>query len=298
MNDILSKIKPVQDSLLPKIFNDSEEKYENISSDLFFERLLQLDSTAVSSALSDFGKQSLELANKLDLSHPEISSNNYMSLLNKSDLINRIEECVKLYSLIADNELNAFKSVFSKIVKNIIPDIKSLTNLFKDSESIRLYKDSKLREECRAIKNCYEVKLNLQDSKLSQFWQSHENIANLGRNENFYKIQLEKANKMSEVYKHLGLDSMCEMSVRSTADFEDLSKNKYFGYQRITISNLAIAVARVHEFILNKGSILIPLSSLKNHDFFNPKSKNIEHNSKAVDLDEELFVAKIGRAHV
>ncbi len=61
--------------------------------------------------------------------------------------------------------------------------------------------------------------------------------------------EVKKAEKKIVRYKELGCDQMCEQIEEAINCFKSLLEDAYFGFHRITMSNVAVILAKMHGFV-------------------------------------------------
>ena len=237
-----------------------------------------------------FGKFGLDLKKfieNIDLLHPDVQSIFDGILSDDNDFSKDFIELINLSKLAKQNNLNKVLPLLSKdYFKNLLPK-----SLIKKIESpsrlyLRMLKDSSDRNKLRQNKKMQNIDLQGVYSKGNYFWDSQpSSFSKFLRFDDSYLEDLEEAQKKAKRYKELGCISLEQEINKSIESFKELFKDNHFGFNRITITNAAIILAKSlgfkftsQEKVNNFGSIRLESEIKINKNFFEGINFSIDEN--------------------
>lgn len=199
--------------------------------------------------LGDIGKKIKEFLNLVDLDHPDLC-NVFNGILNDPEFSKICLELLCLAKYVKKEELNYLSPIISNILvkefdyKNIKVDLPVFNRM-----NVRFLKDKNIREEVRALKKMQVIDLDGLYKKGEEVWKAQKSNFDLFlRYDISYLEDIKKAEKKIKRFEELGCASLAEDIRRSITDFpENIDKN-YYGFNRITILNAAVILAKSLDF--------------------------------------------------
>lgn len=263
----------VQEAFLDKIFKVSDVIQERDESFHKMSNFLSLvadtkDEQICTLAFGDLGTKLYELVLELDYEHPEIRFGNFLSNIDREQISNMCDY-LKLCKIAKINELDHIISIFSSTVTKSICDVKTQLGLLKNRQSfVRLFKKPEVRNSLRRLKITKEISLNYLDKKIYELWNCNIEFNKFGRFDNFYQAELEETKKKIESYNALGMNVLAQEIEESVAQYENETEN-YYGFQRTTIANCVVALAKSHNYHLDtqNGKTIIKIPSTHFYNF-------------------------------
>jgi hypothetical protein len=268
-------------NILNKIFQVSNiksqtESFHEISNFLSLVANTE-DEEVCNLAFGDLGTKLYELVSELDYEHPEIRFGNFLSSIDEKQISNMCDY-LKLCKLAKFNELSHIISIFSSNITKSICDVKSELGLLKNRQSlVRLFKRPEFRNSLRKLKKFL-------DKKIYELWNCNIEFSRFVRFDNFYQTELIETKNKIDYYNALGMNLLAKEMQESITQREDETVD-YYGFQRTTIANCIVALAKSHNYYLDsknsKTIIKIPASKL--YDF--EGRRNESTHSRINDFD-------------
>jgi hypothetical protein len=270
-----SQIQKINFEFYQRIKQNSLVKYTKIPS--LFKEIYDCDVESLELGFGKFGLDLKKFLDKMDLTHPEIDLIFDGMLSDDAVLSNNFIELINLSKLAKKNNLNKILPLLSKdyikdlLPKSLIRKIESPTKLY-----LRMLKSSDNRMELRQTKRMQNIDLQNSYSKGDYFWRSQPNcFTKFLRFDNSYLDDLQEAEKKAKKYKELGCNFLYEEINKSIESFKETIKDNHFGFNRITMTNAAIILAKSLNFefssqekVNNFGAVRIESQITINRDFF------------------------------
>ena len=136
------------------------------------------------------------------------------------------------------------------IVSNILAKEFDYKNIKIDSRmNVRFLKDKNTREEIRALKKMQIIDLDGLYRKGEEVWNAQKSNFDLFlRYDVAYLEDIKKAEKKIKRFEELGCSALAEDIRRSITDFPENIDQNYYGFNRITILNAAVILAKSLDF--------------------------------------------------
>jgi hypothetical protein len=238
-------------------------------------------------AFGDFGETLGNFAKSLDLDHPDIL--NFFDGLF-CDELETSKQFIEFLSLAQYGKdiglVNIFPLLGNLFVKqNIDKNIfKKIDSLNYNKLCVRLINDPNKREQIRLAKRMQIIDLSGVYRKGEELWQAQPNdFKRFLRFDMAYTQELRRAQKKMQRYQELGCISLASEIEKSINLFRENMQQSYYGFNRITMTNAAIILAKSlkftmicpneshhHTFTLNNTgeiSIKVSKSFFQNIDF-------------------------------
>src|SRR5690606_27755983 len=128
---------------------------------------------------------------------------------------------------------------------------------------VRLLKDKQEREEIRCLKRMQSIDLQGVYKKGEDAWNAQpDNFNRFLRFDTAYQDELNKAEKKAKRYEDLGCTAMASEIRRTIEMFKENIEQSYFGFNRITMTNAAITLAKSLGFtFIPPQTAMYPVSS-------------------------------------
>lgn len=198
-------------------------------------------------AFGELGKKILDFSNAVDISHPGLLD---ISLSKYSQIMCQILK-VTQYSL--DNNFNLFLENFSKNnTKDLSKELKLIDDPKRNQQHIR-FLNKKDRDEVRSKKEKFNLESSAFYNKAKKFWRSYPNNFNLyTRNNQKYKDEIQNGFSKANNLRSMGYEELAVVIENYTNLLKSSFIYDYHGFHRITITDAAIILAKMHGFSLHK----------------------------------------------
>lgn len=246
----------------------------------FLRRISECDEDLLNIAFGNFGQKLRLFTQKVDLEHPEILSVFDGAIADDQDFAKDCMEILSLAKFAKDNNLNRMISALGNITKetlskNIIKKIDVPSNRMH----VRLMKDAIEREEMRMTKRMQIIDLNSVYKKGRETWDCQpDNFTKFLRFDAAYQDDLDIAERKAQRYEQLGCTSLAGEIRKNIESFKEHIQQLYYGFNRITMTNAAIILAKCHGFeyvqetnifgqIASEGKIVVQRSVFGKYNF-------------------------------
>lgn len=209
-------------------------------------QLLQTDDEIIHWSLGDLGQKLKVFAQEIDYSHPDIKTLFDGALTDEQDFSKNCRELLSLASLAKEKQLNRVLPFLGQIIVNHSPDVvQEITRPTHFQPHVRLLKDPEEREEIRLLKKMQAVELAALYRRGEDLWQAlPDNFNKFLRFETAYQEEIKKAEKKANRYAELGCTSLAEEINKNIEQFRQEMDQPYYGFNRITLMNAAIILAK------------------------------------------------------
>jgi hypothetical protein len=249
------EIESQQKQILESIFSDNNtEKHLELSG--IIKKILGYDDDVVSLALGEFGKKLKEFVGCIDLDHPDIGSI-CEGQLAVGVISDKLCQALQLARFAKENNLSSVLESVPKIIFSTLPDsLKRLDIPIRNRRFVRFLSDRQSRELVRKTKKVQTIDLRLFYRKSSVWSSIPEDFAMSVRNNDSYKIEVEKGEKKAARFKALGCEEMSKNIMDVVNVFRADMQDVYYGFHRITMTRAAVILAKMHDCKLSKNSFL------------------------------------------
>lgn len=258
---------------------------EDISIPSFFVSLLESSDDLIEFSFGKLGLKLKSLFKTIDISHPEILS--FLDKISK-DQKDFADKCFELLKLAEYAKSNGLLKIIPEIGQQIIRAnlskqmLKELDAINNNRMYVRLLVDSDMRQQIRMTKRMQTIDLSLIYKKGDEVWISlPDSFEKFLRFESAYKDEIEKAERKAQRYLQLGCSSLAKEINKSIEDFREHVNHSYFGFNRVTMTNASVILAKSLNFnfvaetdivhanygVLKKnGTITVPRNFFSNFD--------------------------------
>lgn len=219
------------------------------------QEIIELDNQLVVYGLGSLGQKIRDFALKIDLQHPEINSIYDGIFADNQDFSQKCIELLLLAKFAKENNLNHIFPSFPQIIIKESFDsnlIKKIDIPQKNKMHVRLLKDCKDREDIRLTKRMQTIDLQVAYKKGREIFDVQpDDFQSFLRFDSAYENDLKVAQKKLNRYKDLGCISLADEIQKSIDVFNEHIKNCYYGFNRITMTNASIILAKSLGYRLN-----------------------------------------------
>ena len=182
---------------------------------------------------------------KVDLGHPEMSK--VFGGAFATAIPETIVEFIKLFQFAEKKGYKNSSPMIAKAARRFITSsFKEVGDPSENQQSPRLIRDSDVRSSIRGTKNIRAIELNLKN----QWYSLPSSFRLYTCNNNCKKEEIKKAKRKANRYKKLGCFDLEGEITSSIEKFISKDLETYFGFHRITMTNVAIILAKIHEYAL------------------------------------------------
>jgi len=215
-------------------------------------RVIECDDALLEFTLGKVGQKLRLFAQNVDFQHPEIVSIFDGIIANDQDFAQECMELLVLGQFARDNNLQRIIPALGRaltkesLTRNIIKKIDIPAN---NRMHVRLLKDCKEREEIRMTKRMQIIDLQSVYKKGEEIWNAQpDNFTKFLRFDTAYQDDLKVAEKKAMRYEELGCTSLASEVRKSIEAFREHMEQSYYGFNRITMTNAAVILAKSLEY--------------------------------------------------
>lgn len=206
--------------------------------------IINYNKEIVSLALGEIGLNFYEFVCNLDIDHFGISD-----LPISEELSDKLCQILFLANIANRNKLDLALKDINKFYS------KSMPMNFKNADKrfVRLIKSNSKKEQIRKTKKISHVGLSSFYDKAKIIWDNLPiDFDMFARHRNDYNELITEAQIKADRYLNLGCEELCEHIIASINQMKELSNDVYLGFNRISIRNASIVLAKLNNFNLNK----------------------------------------------
>lgn len=212
-----------------------------------FHFLLATDDEVIEYSLGKLGHKLKAIAKEVDYGHPELQNIFDGILADNQDFSRECTELVTLAKLARSENLTTIlpaigRTVVKEFDRNIVRKIDTPAN---NRMHVRLLKSKEEREKIRFAKKMQIIDLQGVYKKGEEYWTSQpDNFRRFLRFDTTYQEDMKKAETKARCYEELGCLSLAEEVRRSVEVFKEHIDQSYYGFNRITMTNAAVILAK------------------------------------------------------
>jgi hypothetical protein len=231
------------------IFGDDAEFSSGIpleaSNRFYLKIFLKTSENTIVALLGKVGKNLRKFLDKADLEHPEMSK--VFGGAFATSIPETIVEFIHLFEFAEKNGYNNSPPMIAKAARRFLTSaFKEVGDPSENQQSPRLIKDPDVRSSIRHTKNMRAIELSLRNQ-----WHSLPSSFRLyACNNNGKEEEVKKAQRKADRYKKLGCSDLEGEILLSIEKFITKESEIYFGFHRITMTNVAIILAKIHGYKL------------------------------------------------
>ncbi|RDJ35258.1 MAG: hypothetical protein DWQ19_10615 [Crenarchaeota archaeon] len=284
------EFEKIQSEVLEKVFRVSpqQKKLDIVEDNNFLKHILSCDKEICSFAFGSIGERLHNLAQNLDLDHPEVQTGEFLSSFTHENGCEKIIQFIKLCDLAIQNNLTVLDKSFTKsVTKSIFPNVKFSMNLLRNRQQfVRLFADASTRARLRKLKEVREV--TTMAHRVVSAWESVGGLKSYERFGNFYEDQIKESQKRADLFKEYGMSGLRIETQKIIKEIGSAKEYKYYGFQRVSMTVAALALARMHDSTLRNDFIQIP-ASLFDFDFEHGSLEPANHHRNWYEYHPMIF---------
>lgn len=240
------KVLALQNEFLRRLAHHEPPQTHSVPSLLF--RVIECDDDLLEFTLGKVGQKLRLFAQDVDFQHPEIVSIFDGVIANDQVFAQECMELLVLGEFARDHNLQRIIPVLGRALtkeslnRNIIKKIDVPAN---NRMHVRLLKDCKEREDIRMTKRMQIIDLQSVYKKGEETWNAQpDNFTKFLRFDTAYQDDLKMAEKKATRYEELGCTSLAAEVRKSIESFREHMEQSYYGFNRITMTNAAVILAK------------------------------------------------------
>lgn len=212
------------------------------------QQVMECDEDTLNLSLGGIGNKLKLFAQNLDFEHPEISSIFDGLIADDQEFA---KECLELLALAKfakeKNLCRVIPSLGNFLSRNIANKniLKKIDIPVNSKIHVRLLKNPISRKEIRLTKRMQIIHLQSICNKDQDVWDAQpDNFNKFLRFDSAYEEDVVAATKKANRYRELGCISLADEIQKSIDIFRDHMQHSYYGFNRITMTNAAIILAK------------------------------------------------------
>lgn len=243
-------------------------------------RILECDPESVELALGKFGQKFRAFVEAIDPKHPHVKNLFEEMFADDSEFCQDVSELLELAEFaIQKNLTRVLTTIGGKIVtreKLCRAVIKTIDSPFNNRCRIRLLRTREDRDKVRAEKRMQPIDLGTVTKKGEEVWASQpDSFDNFVRFSTAYQEEIALAEKKANRYDKLGCSGLAKQIRNSIELFKTQVHEVYYGFNRITMTNAAVILAKSLKYKLvatwpqerRSYKIFVPSSLFEGYDF-------------------------------
>ena len=302
---VLRKVMDVQKEFqkrLYKPFNSSEK----IDAPKLLKMINESGASLLEFAFGKFGYNLGRFTKSLDMTHPDIFSVLDGVFNNEHEFAKQCTEFLFVADYAVNNDLRRIFPLLCKLLieesldKNIV---RKIDNIDYSRLHVRLVKESALRDELRMSKKMQLIDLQAIYKKGEEIWTMQPDcFQKFLRFDSAYSQEIKKAEKKKKRYEDMGCVTLAQEIAKSIDSFKDNMQHSYYGFNRITMTNAAIILAKFSGYEYNSSSdvssnssgrssdsyISVEKSHFTNYDFEPKDEQSLVFNNCIIDLSKSI----------
>jgi hypothetical protein len=199
-------------------------------------------------ALGDFGFHLGRYAQSLDIGHPDVVSILDGLLDDKQRFAQYCLELLKLAEYARSSNMNCvFPDLGQTLIREMVSKsvAKRLDGSTHNRSHVRLVADPDERNQIRLSKRTQNIDLAGVYKKGEEVWLSQpDSFKKFLRFDSAYEDEIRSAERKVKRYKELGCNSLANEIAKTIESFKENMEQSYYGFNRITMTNAAIILAK------------------------------------------------------
>jgi hypothetical protein len=226
----------------------------NFSVPSLLHRILECDNDILSFTLGDIGLKLKEFSQHVDFQHPEITSVFNGIISDDQQLAKEFKELLVLGKYAKEKELHNIIPYLNKLItKNCLDKnihvLKRIDSPKNNRMHVRLLKEVGERKQIRIKKRMQIIDLQSIYRKGEIVWEVQpDNFIKFLRFNNTYEEDLISTEKKAKRYEEIGCISLASEIRKSIKLFKENMEHSYYGFNRITMTNASLILAKFFNF--------------------------------------------------
>ena len=206
----------------------------------------------------DFGVSLHRAVKSLDLTHPEVASVFDGVFAREDEFNSSLVQIMSIVQYAMDSELDLlFPSLGEAFMRDRFDKgvAKKIDKRNCNKCHVRLLRDEEERERIRLSKKMQVIDLQGVYKKGNEIWNAQpEDFMSFLRFDSAYDGEIRKAERKMRRYQEIGCSTLAEEIGRNIQNFVETMEQTYYGFNRITMTNAAIVLAKMHGFVFTPSS--------------------------------------------
>lgn len=242
-------IATLQDTIISRMGFEEKVEPEEVCDIPLLTRILACDPKSIELALGKFGEKLKAFSHAVDLKHPHVKTLFDDMFSDDTEFCQDITELIELAEFAREKKLTRVLSNFGgKVVsreKLCRTLLKTIDSPFNNRCRIHLLRTREERDRVRAEKRMQAIDLTTVVKKGEEVWASQpDNFDSFIRWGIAYEEEINFAMKKVQRYIKLGCTGMARQIVESIEHFKSQVHEIYYGFNRITMTNAAVILAK------------------------------------------------------
>lgn len=238
-----------QNTILTKMGFEDITEPESICEIPLLAKILACDLESIKLALGKFGENLKAFSHAVDLKHPHVKTLFDDMFADDSEFCQDISELIELAEFAREKKLTrVLSNIGGKVVsreKLCRTLLKTIDSPFNNRYHIRMLRSREERDCVRSEKKMQAIDLTTVVKKGEEVWASQpENFDSFIRWGVAYEEEINYAMKKAQRYIKLGCTGMATQIAESIKQFKNQVHEVYYGFNRITMTNAAVILAK------------------------------------------------------
>lgn len=263
--DNFQKIGDLQAAFYNRLYNNTDCRVK-IDPPKMLEIIHDSSKELLEFAFGKFGVVLYEMTQIFDMNHPDLSSIFDYAFANDSVFSQQFIEFMTIVEYAKNNNLNNIFPLLGDLLRNESIDkaiVKKIESENYGRSYVRLIADGNERDILRSTKKMQLIDLQSFYKKGEESWSAApDNFKKFLRYDSAYMNELLQAERKMRRYMELGCNSLASEIAKSIEMFRENMEQAYYGFNRITMTNAAVILAKslnynyVPAYNLSAGSFL------------------------------------------
>jgi len=245
---MLTQTTELQQAILDRMGFDRPVQTSTAKPHALLAKILETEPDVIELALGKFGMKLRSFAQAIDLEHPHVGQL-FEEIMPEPDTLENLFELLQLAEY---GKANKLTRVISTLGNKVICKEKFCRNLLRTIDSpinnrqrLRLLKTREERDQVRQKKNMQIIDLSSFFKKGDEIWVSqHNSFQNFIRYNTSYQEEINIAERKAQRYLNLGCKGLADNIQEAIASFKPQVHEAYFNFNRVTMTNAAIILAK------------------------------------------------------
>lgn len=247
---IARKVIAVQEEFLKRL-HCTDNKIEFSNAPTIVEQLFDSDPAFLEFSFGHLGQSLGSFIKTLDLNHPEITNVFDGALIDGTSFSKQFMEFLALSQYAYNSGITSIFPLLGDILLREICDKSFLKKIENNCNKchVRLISSQLERDSVRLNKKMQVIDLQNIYKKNADVWKMQpDDFLPFLRFDSVYSNEIAKAEKKMRRYQELGCITLANEIAKSIQNFRDNMEQSYYGFNRITMTNAAVILAKLHGF--------------------------------------------------
>ena len=266
----LDQVKSQQDQIL-KIIYDTSSEPEKLPVDGILNSIHKLVPSDISFIFGNLGHKIKSFAEIIDLDHPDLTNFCEGQLSGKEqETFSKIAlDLISLFLFCKNNDISpsVLEALRQSVCKhNVFSKIETcIDSPLENQLHVRFVRYRDYREKIRSTKKCQKIKLNTCLIGGKENWKNYSNnLFDYSRYNNIFYKQIKEADIKRKTFFDHGLTFMAQEIEKDILKIKSqIDSSRYLGFNKISITYVAIVLAKMCGFNIDEHTMESSLSLLE-----------------------------------